>query len=154
MNRTSIASMFVCSLLLIQLHTQADAQEKTVTTQRPPQAAHARTLKWDKVEGASVLRIWQLEGKDSFPQVSIVRLSNADYVKFFQHPKEFMDFLNDKEIFSKKVIEVGPWTSLSSVEGTGAGGWTLTLMHGKVSTVIVSALPNFKSEKEDGGKVP
>jgi hypothetical protein len=147
MKRTAIANVFVCCLLLMQAHTQIYAQENTMPAQKPAQATHARSLKWEKAEGVEVLKIWELEGKDVFPQVSVLRVSNADYIKFLQDPQGFMNFVNDHRLFSKKIIVAGPWTSLSSVDKAGPDGWTLTLLHGKVSTMLVSALPNFKSEK-------
>jgi hypothetical protein len=91
-----------------------------------------------------VLKVWQLEGQDVWPQISILRVSNATYLKYLQNPKGLVDFVNQNNIFSKAVIQAGPWVTLSSAgEKDGSPDWDLTLMHGKLSSMIVSALPQL-----------
>jgi hypothetical protein len=105
------------------------------------------SLQWKNVGGKQVLRLWQLEGTDEFPQISVLRLSNANYLKFSQNPKGFMKFVNEHRVFSKDVIIAGPWVSLSSVDQKdGPSDWVLMLVHGKMSTMIVAALPQLKQE--------
>jgi len=66
----------------------------------------------------------------------------------FQDPKKFVKFVNVNKFFSKDVITAGPWVTLSSVEqDEDSPDWLLTLLHGKMSTMIVSALPELKMEK-------
>lgn len=105
-------------------------------------------LNWDKLkEGVEVLRVWELEGKDAYPQLAVVRVSNVDYYEFSKDPKEFMSFVNAKKIFSKDVIFSGPWVTLSAIDQKADQlGWVLTLLHGKLSWMIVSALPRLLQE--------
>ena len=94
-----------------------------------------------------MMKLWQVEGKEVWPQVSVLRVSNAQYLKFSQDPKGFMDFVNVHKLFSKPVIVAGPWVSLSSVDQKDdSSDWVLTLLHGKRSTMIVAALPQLKQE--------
>jgi hypothetical protein len=105
-------------------------------------------MQWEKVNGTQVMRIWQVEGKDIWPQISVLRVSNATYLKFSQDPKGFMKFVNEQKVFSKDVIVAGPWVSLSSVDQKDASpDWVLTMVHGKRSTIIVAALPQLKQEE-------
>ena len=101
-------------------------------------------MEWQTIDDIQVLTVWQLEGKDVWPQISILRVSNATYLKYFQNPRGLVDFVNQNNIFSKDVIEAGPWVTLSSAgEKSGSSDWYLTLSHGRTSTMIVSALPQL-----------
>jgi hypothetical protein len=94
-----------------------------------------------------MLRVWQLEGEKLYPQVAVLRVSNAEYLKFFQDPQGFLKFVNANKVFSKDVIVAGPWVSLASyVPKDETSGWLLTLYHGKLSTMLVSALPQLVQE--------
>jgi hypothetical protein len=146
MKRTAIAGLFVGCLLLMQAHTQAYAQEKTTAAQEPARAAHPKSIQWETIENMRVLRVWELQGREAFPQVAVLRVPNADYIKFLQDPQAFKQFVNRHRIFSKHIIVAGPWTSLSSVEGADPDTWTLTLVHGKMSTMLVAAVPDLKTE--------
>ena len=100
------------------------------------------SAKWEKADDIQVLKLWELEGAKVFPQVSILRVSNERYRKFFENPKGFGEFVNQHKIFSKDVITAGPWMTLSSVEQQAdPPGWVLTALHGHMSTAVVSALP-------------
>ena len=104
-------------------------------------------MEWQMIDDMQVLRVWELEGRDVWPQISILRVSNTTYLKYFQNPKDLVDFVNQNNIFSKAVIQAGPWVTLSSAGGkNGTPDWDLTLMHGKLSTMIVSALPQLPLE--------
>jgi hypothetical protein len=149
MNRTTIVTAFVSCLLFIQWHSLAYAQQETVPTEKPTRATHMQRLKWEKADGTEVLKVWKLEGKELFPQVSLMRVSDADYAKFKEKPESLKQFVNAHQIFSKPIITLGAWISPSGADATGEYGWTLTLLHGKVSTMLVSALPNFKKERND-----
>jgi hypothetical protein len=77
-----------------------------------------------------------------------MRISDATYLKFFQDPQGFLKFVNANKVFSKDVIVAGPWVTLSSYVPKGqTSGWLLTLYHGKLSTMLVSALPSLKQEE-------
>src|SRR5215470_10506578 len=92
----------------------------------------------------------QSEDEDKFPQVTILRVTNATYIKLLQDPQSLMEFVNKHKMFAKDVIQVGPWVSLSSVgKEQPPKCWVLTLLHGKLSTMLVSALPQIMPNKPD-----
>jgi hypothetical protein len=147
MKRTIFTVFFLCSLLLLQ--DAGDAQRKSLLMGGPA-AESEKPLRWEAAEGTQVLRLWQLEGPNTWPQISVLRVSNSTYLKFSQNPKGFMEFVNAHKVFSKDVILAGPWVSLSSVDQKNdPTDWVLTIEHGKMSTMIVSALPQLKLEDPD-----
>jgi hypothetical protein len=140
MKRTIIIAIFLCSLVLLQ--GQAWAQVKPNPTGKPAEAQSKATLQWELADGIQVMRLWKVEGASVWPQIAILRMSNDNYLKFFQDPKGFMKFVNDQKIFSKDVIEVGPWVSLSSVDPKDhSPDWAITVLHRPQSRIFVSALP-------------
>ncbi|MBV8051436.1 MAG: hypothetical protein JOZ80_09620 [Acidobacteriaceae bacterium] len=103
-----------------------------------------KPVEWQVVDGIPVLKVWELNPHDEFPEISILKLTNEEYQKFAKHPKGFVEFVNKHKIFSKPVIVAGPWVTLSSVEEEPeTHGWILTGVHGKLSTLIISALPQL-----------
>jgi hypothetical protein len=105
------------------------------------------TLEWELADGIQVMSLWKVEGPSVWPQIAVLRMSNDNYLKFFQDPKGFMKFVNDQKVFSKDVIEVGPWVSLSSVDAKdNSPDWALTVAHKAHSRIFVSALPLIKPE--------
>ena len=149
MKRTTIVSLFLFSLLLWPGQRSACAQQKTMQKEEPAQEEGAKSPRWEKVHSLEVLKVWELHGR-KWPQVTIVRISNANYIKFLQDPKAFMEFVNKNKFFTKDVIKAGPWVSLSSVdeERPDPNCWILTLMHGKASSLIVSALPELPGDNK------
>jgi|SRR5215469_3989344 len=122
-------------------------RQKTILTGTTVAARPDVSIKWENVDDSQVLRIWQLEGPNIYPQISVLRVPNDAYLKFSQDPKGFMNFVNEHKVFSKDVIVAGPWVSLSSVDQkSNSLDWVLTIVHGKKSTIIVSALPQLKQE--------
>jgi len=108
------------------------------------------SFQWENKGGEQVLRLWQ---KDVYPQIALLKVSNVSFLKFFQDPKSFMAFVNEHQVFSKAVIVAGPWVSLSSVDQKDQQpDWVLTLVHGKMSTMIVAALPQLKLEDDSSNK--
>jgi len=106
-----------------------------------------RSLQWENVGDAQVLKVWQLEGPKVWPQIAVLRMSNSEYLKFSQAPRAFMDFVNEHKIFFQRVIVAGSWVSLSSLgQKNEPPDWVLILVHGKQSTMIVAALPQLKEE--------
>ena len=149
MKRTAMMGLFLSTLLLLMGDRLADAQQSTTPADKTDYAEQKTSLKWQKIDDIQVLKVWQLEGKDVWPQISILRVSNATYLKYLQNPKGLMDFVNQNKIFSKPVIEAGPWVTLSSAgEKDDPPDWDLTLMHGKLSSMIVSALPQLPLDSE------
>ena len=97
---------------------------------------------WQTIGNIRVMRVWQIEGVDKYPQVSILRVTTEDFHKFTNNPPELRKFVNENKVFSKPVITVGPCVALSSVDETGdAAGWIVTLLHTAHSKMMVSALP-------------
>jgi hypothetical protein len=108
---------------------------------------------WKKVSGTEVMRIWQAEGKHVWPQIAVLRVSNAQYLNFSQDAKGFMKFVNANRVFSKPVIIAGPWVSLSSVDPKDASSdWVIVAVHGKTSRMIVAALPQLEKKKASSTK--
>jgi hypothetical protein len=106
-------------------------------------------MKWQTVgaDGTQVMKVWEVEGKDVWPQIVILRVSNAIYLKFLQDPRGFMKYVNERKLFSQDVIVPGPWVSLSSLDQKlDPTIWALTLMHKKQSTMYVAALPQLQQE--------
>jgi hypothetical protein len=145
MKRWIITGFFLFSLVLVE--GLISPQQKTILTGTTVAARSDVSIKWENVDGRQVLRVWQLEGPNIYPQISVLRVSNDAYLKFSQDPKGFMNFVNAHKVFSKDVIVAGPWVSLSSVDQrSNPPDWVLTIVHGKKSTMIVSALPQLKHE--------
>jgi hypothetical protein len=147
MKRTLGAGFLMCAVMLWPARAHQD-----VTAIANDDATTARaSIKWETVDGSLVLKVWQLEGANSWPQTTIVRVSNDSYKKYSQDPKRFVKFVNMHKFFSKDVITAGPWVTLSSVQ-QDVDWWVLTLVHGKASTMIVSALPQLKTEEAEPKK--
>jgi hypothetical protein len=117
-------------------------------------------IDWENVDGTEyqVLRIWRLrhrledcasEGKDGrLPEIAMLWISNSDYHKHMHSARDFMKFVNEKRFFSKDVLFLGPWITLSSPDEEEAPTeWLLTLEHGKRSTLVVTAVPRLKREE-------
>jgi hypothetical protein len=114
------------------------------------QQSEFETPVWQQIEGTDVqvLRGWPSpDGK--FPEVSVLRTSHATYTRFAQESQTYMNFLNDNKVFSKDVIFIGPWVTLSSAGETNhPPNWVLSLMHGKKSTVLTAALPQLTTDDD------
>jgi hypothetical protein len=104
-------------------------------------------MKWEKLDadGTQVMKVWEEEGPNVWPQIAVLRLTNATYLKFSRDHSAFMGFVNAHNVFSKPVIVAGPWVSLSSMDAKNASpDWMLTAVHKIESTMIVAALPQLK----------
>lgn len=144
MKRATILILSLCLVVLLQVRAQTGNK---MVLAKATEAKADVSIQWENVDGVHILRSWQLEGASSWPQTAIMRMSNDQYLRFSQDPNGFMAFVNEQKVFSKDVIEAGPWVTLSSVHQQGAPtGWLLTLYHGKMSTMIVSALPQLQLE--------
>lgn len=119
------------------------------TSAQQTQKKRMAVINWEKLpEDIQVLRVWQLDGKQyTYPQISVLRVSNDTYLKFFQDRKGFKTFINENQVFPKPVNEVLAWVSLSSVVPEDqAPVWVLTCVHGKTSLSACSALPQLSAE--------
>jgi len=104
-------------------------------------------MKWEKLDadGTQVMRVWEEEGANVWPQIAVLRLTNATYLRFSRDPNAFMGFVNAHNVFSKPIIVAGPWVSLSSIDPKNdSPDWVLTAVHKIKSTMIVAALPQLK----------
>jgi hypothetical protein len=145
MKRAIIAGFLLCSILL--LRGQAWPPQKPILKEIPVAIGVDASPQWESVDDTQVWRLWKADRAIVYPQICVIKLSSARYLKFSQDPKAFMRFVNSNKVFSKDVILAGPWVSLSSVEQKDdPPDWVLTLVHGKMSTMIVSALPQLKLE--------
>jgi len=100
------------------------------------------TLRWETVGDIKILRVWQITGRDSFPQISLLFIPSDALQKFTHNPTEFRKFVNDQKVFSKPVLTVGPAVTLSAVDETGdSDGYYVTAVHTTHSRMTVSALP-------------
>lgn len=139
MKRTLLIVGLFASSLLRQGWTPVFAQDANVGGQNQ---SSAQSLKWQVIAGVGVLRVWQVEGADKYPQVALLRVTTDDFHKFTHSPPDLRKFVNDNKVFSKSVIEVGPCVALSSVDETGdSAGWVITVLHTLHSRMTVSALP-------------
>ena len=98
-------------LLLVMILWPARAKQEGIPKENGARAK--ASIQWETVDGSRVLRLWQVEGPQSWPQITVMRVSNATYQKYFQDPKKFVKFVNVNKFFSKDVITAGPWVTLS-----------------------------------------
>ena len=103
---------------------------------------------WDDLaHGVKVLRVWQLGPPDTWPQEALMEMPNDVYRQYSQDPQGFMGFVNNSKVFSKDIILAGPWVTLSSFDGKGVSSdWIITMVHGKRSWMVVSALPKLMQD--------
>jgi hypothetical protein len=108
------------------------------------------TPPWEPVGDIDVVKLWKLEGPNTWPEIVIVRMSNAEYQKYSHDPNAFMDFANKNALFSKPAILAGPWVGLSYVDKhePPPDDWILLAEHGKMSSLIVAALPKLVVENK------
>ncbi|PYX05721.1 MAG: hypothetical protein DMG84_21170 [Acidobacteria bacterium] len=140
MKRTLIVGLFACSMLLLQEHRSASAQPQTSQGDKP---TSAQSVKWESFENIRVLRVWQLESTDTYPQIALARVSNQDFQKFVQDPNALVTFVNKHKVFSKDVRAATPWASLMSTNYAGdPDEWLLTLSHGKTSMMAIASQPD------------
>ena len=138
MKRIMIVGLFVCFLLYLFGNRSAIAQG---AISGGDNRSSEQSLHWQTIGDIGVLRVWQIEGADKYPQISILRVTTEDFHKFTHDPPALRKFVNDNKVFSKAVITVGPCVALSAVDETSDVGWILTLVHTAHSRMTVSALP-------------
>lgn len=147
MRRATTVALALCSLAALAVWGWPE--KRIILGAMPESARSGGPIQWEAVEGMQVLKLWKLEKAEAWPQIDVLKVSNADYQKFSQNPKALMEIVNKNRFFSKDVIKAGPWVTLSSVEqDDDTDEWILTVEHGKMSTMIVSALPKLTLEKE------
>jgi hypothetical protein len=136
------AFLGLCILFLLPSKPGSAQQTEQKTEQKK-----MTPLKWVKLkDGVHMLRVGQLEAGE-YPQISVLRVSNATYLKFFQDPEGFLNFVNENQVFPDRAEKVASWVSLSSyVPKDEADGWVLTCVHGKTTLMACSALTQLNQE--------
>jgi hypothetical protein len=155
MRLSMAASSFLCFLMLFQgegpqrAHAQQEQQTAKVE-EKAPDTHRKESVKWQTIDDIRLLKVWELNGADVYPQVAILRVSDEIYEKFSRDPSKLFQFVNKNKVFSKPVKTAGPWVTLSSVEQeSDPPEWTLTIIHGHLSGMIVSALPDIQTNKKE-----
>jgi hypothetical protein len=145
--RSSIILMSLLVLLVLVLSQgQARPQQKTIPADKPTAARPNLPLQWENVDGVQVMRVWEVEGKEVWPQIAVLRVSNAQYLKFSRKPEELKEFLNKHKVFSIDVIVVTPWKSPRSLNPKDdLSDWVLLAVHKPMSTVLFAALRQWDS---------
>jgi len=133
MKRTTIPALLVWSLVFV---SGARGQETPSRTDNPS----SKALQWETVGAIKVLRIWQLDSPDTYPQIAILRVTNDDYQKFVQNPDALRQFANKTKVFPKDVNKVGPWESLSNLNYADPPGFVITLLHQRTSMIVVAGV--------------
>lgn len=144
MKRIIFATLLALCVLFLLPSRPTSAQQAEQKTEQKKMPSP----KWVKLkDGAQILRVWHLDPPESYPQIAVLRISNAKYLKFFEDPEGLKEFVNANEVFSKPVNTVGAWVTLSSFNPNNSKSadpdWVLTLVHGKLSYMVVSALPQL-----------
>lgn len=139
MKRIVIVGLFACSLLFTAQRPVLGQNESVET---PAKQTHSQTPRWQTIGNARVLRVWEVEGPDKYPQIALLWVSTDDLQKFSHDPLDLLKFVNDHKVFSKAVITVGPCVTLSAVDETSdTPGWIITAVHTQHSRMTMSALP-------------
>lgn len=142
MKRIIFATLLALCVLFLLPNRPTNAQQAEQKKLAP--------LEWEKLrDGVQVLRVWQLDGPSKYPQISVLLVSNAEFLKHFQDPKGFVKFVNANNVFPVPVNIAAPWVTLSSYNPKSPKDdpdWVLTLVHGKLSYMVVSALPQLTQE--------
>jgi len=133
MKRTAIPALLVWCLFFV---SGAWGQETSSQTDNPS----SKALRWEMADGIKVLRIWQLDPPDTYPQIAVLRVPNDDYQKFVQNPDALRQFANKTKVFPKDVNKVGPWETLSNLNYSDPPGFVITLLHQKTSMIVVSGI--------------
>jgi hypothetical protein len=126
--RLTIPSLVVCFLLL---QGNAFAQQDKSSVEQG-----TTSTKWEKIkDGVWVQRLWS---KNEWPQVAVLKLSDAEYKEFREDTAKFVNF---HKVFPVKVNEpAGPGVSLSAPRDP-SGYWLVLIGHGAGSVMYTAAVP-------------
>ena len=81
MKRIVFAALLALYVFFLLPSTPTNAQQAEQKKLAP--------LEWQKLpDSVQVLKVWQLEAPGRYPQISVLRVSNATYLKFFQDLKD------------------------------------------------------------------
>lgn len=103
---------------------------------------NAQSLTWETYENIKVLRVWQIEGKDAYPQIALAQVSDQDFQKFVQDPAALVQFVNRHKVFEDDVRTASPWASLMSTnDAEDPSQWLLTFSHSRASSMAIASQP-------------
>lgn len=104
---------------------------------------NAQSMTWETYENIKVLRVWQIEGKDAYPQIALAQVSDQDFQKFVQHPAELVEFVNNHKVFDDPVRKTNPfWASLMSTnDALSPSQWLITFSHSRASYMAIASQP-------------
>jgi hypothetical protein len=103
---------------------------------------NAQSPTWETFENIKILRVWQIDGKDVYPQIALAQVSDKDFQKFVQNPAELVTFVNKHKVFEEEVKTASPWASLMSTNDAGdPSEWLLTFSHSRASSMAIASQP-------------
>ena len=109
-------------------------------------AGNSASPTWESLgtNGTQVLRVWQLEDRDKYPHIALLRVSSATYQGYAQNPRSLVEFANANQIFPDTLKGSGPWVALASFgHASTVPGYILTLVHQKACLIGVTAHPDI-----------
>jgi len=106
-------------------------------------AADVPSLTWETVGNAQALRIWQLDGPDVYPHVTLLRIAPDDYQAFINNPDSLLTFARSNNLFPVAATSIGPLTSVSFSPDASYPQYLVTMIHSlgsKLSAVAIRGL--------------
>lgn len=130
MKRIALACLAVCAFLLLGILI---ARESQPTQGQQGGSQNAWISKGDGV-------FFQLvSGKDEWPEIGVLKLTNDAYASFSQSPAKF---INNHSLFSRPVIDPSPASvSLNAPQDPAAAFYYAVISHGHMSTTYTAAVP-------------
>jgi|KBSMisStaDraftv2_1062788.scaffolds.fasta_scaffold432271_1 hypothetical protein len=99
--------------------------------------------KWEPVGNSQALRVWQFDGPNVYPHVTLVRMSPTDYQGFVNDPASLLTFARDNNLFPVPATSIGPLTSVSFEPDVSYPQYLVTMIHSlgsKLSAVAIRGL--------------
>jgi hypothetical protein len=98
---------------------------------------------WEPIGNSQALRVWQIDGADVYPHVTLVRMSSADYQAFVNDPASLLTFARNNNLFPVPATSIGPLTSVSFAPEASYPQYLVTMIHSlgsKLSAVAIRGL--------------
>ena len=97
-------------------------------------------------ETLDVLQVWQLnDAAHKYPETAILRAATLGAKTLAEDNTVLKKFLNDNDIFSKKVNAMTPQVSVSpGTTPCGTPTWDFIVIHGRASTAAVIEVTCFE----------
>lgn len=106
-------------------------------------AEQSMAPRWEPVGSSLALRVWQLEGPDVYPHVTLLRISPEDFQAFVANPSSLLDFASSYNLFPVAATSIGPLTSVSFSPDESYPQYLVTMIHSlgsKLSLVGIRGL--------------